>query len=77
MPRPPLAKGDDGSGNRYPVRHLPEEMFSDKFCDTGHPSAHDRHILSGVAHADCRECVPAALIAETPERFDHPCEGDE
>ncbi len=37
---------------------------------------HRRHALSGVAHADCRECVPAVLIAETPERFDPPCGAD-
>lgn len=69
MVRAPLAKGDDGSANRYPDRTPVWD---------GYPVsvAHERHVLSGVAHADCTECVPAALIVATPERFDPPCGAD-
>jgi len=64
MARAPLAKGDDGSSNRYPVRSPLAKQ-------------HAAHISSGIPNVYCHECVPAALIAETPERFDPPCEGDD
>lgn len=59
-PRAPLAKGDDGSSNRYPARHLCPVCFihHGPFCPRN------------------TEDVPAALIASTPERLDPPCGGD-
>lgn len=36
----------------------------------------DGYVAAGHK-AECLACVPAALIASTPERFDPPCEGDE
>lgn len=66
--RKPLKPGDDGSGNRYPVREE-AAYFAARF-------PHASHVLSGVAHADCSECVPASLQVPTPERHEPPCLAD-
>lgn len=124
MARAPLAKGDDGSGNRYPVREaepngtVPAEICArsyagfggcvkpkghvDSYCAdvfgylfigvpeegddgsgnrypdrspvyTGYPyGLEDEHragMHEGTASVVCFLCVPASLIAETPERL--------
>lgn len=65
MTRAPLARGDDGSGNRYPRRSF-------AVCNTCGLQHHPALACPGNP-----DDVPAALIVPTPERFDPPCEGDE